>query len=149
VMAYKTIILKTPQSELMRPWVFPLSVGRQSLPRIILRFATVAVCTFSLAANAGESDGTSQLLNSDGFNNSGVSAYSSEFGAEAGYRECDVCPNKPGQALPVEPQPLAKRCDTCSDTDTMGVNNDTMNTPSDFPDYSQPSDNSPESLKPF
>jgi len=124
-------------------------VGRQCLLGITRRFVSLIACTLSLAVTAGETDSVLHLLNSDGFNNSGVSAYSSELGAEAGYRDCDVCPNTPGQALPAEPQPLAKRCDTCSDTDTMGVNNDTMNTPSDFQDYSQPLADSPESLKPF
>ena len=46
-------------------------------------------------------------------------------------------------------KPLAKRCDTCSDTEVMGVETDPMEMSPDFTGYTDPAADSPESLKPF
>ena len=65
------------------------------------------------------------------------------------YRDCDVCPNKAGPAMMEDAKPLAKRCVTCSDTEVMGVETDTMEMSPDFTGYTDPAADSPESLKPF
>ena len=65
------------------------------------------------------------------------------------YRDCDVCPNKAGHAMMEDAKPLAKRCDTCSDTEVMGVETDPMEMSPDFTDYTDPAADSPASLKPF
>jgi hypothetical protein len=110
----------------------------------------VAVCAFNLGAQANANDLAAPVFQAEEFTSPAFSQNLAGEAIQAGFRDCDVCPAKPGQqALPVEPMPSAKRCDTCSDTDTMGVDNDRMNTPLDFSDYLPPLADSPESLKPF
>ena len=65
------------------------------------------------------------------------------------YRDCDVCPNKVGLAVAAELPQLAKRCDTCTDSDVMGVEIDAVQIKPDFSGYTDPAEDSPESLKPF
>ena len=65
------------------------------------------------------------------------------------FRDCDVCPNKAGHAVATELPQLAKRCDTCTDTDVMGTETDAIQMEPDFSDYTDPAIDSPESLKPF
>ena len=65
------------------------------------------------------------------------------------YRDCDVCPNKTGHAVAAELPQLAKRCDTCTDTDVMGVEAEAIQMTPDFSGYTDPATDLPESLKPF
>lgn len=65
------------------------------------------------------------------------------------HRDCDVCPNKAGHAVTEDTASLAKRCDTCSDAEVMGVEAEAVQITPDFTDYTDPSADSPESLKPF
>ena len=110
----------------------------------------VTVCVFHLCVHAHASELAAPVFQAVEFTSFGFSQDSTGVAVQSGFRDCDVCPAKPGQqALPVEPPPSAKHCDTCSDTDTLGVDSVRMNTPSEFLEYSQPPADSSESLKPF
>ena len=114
----------------------------------LARVATV--CAFNLCMHAHASDRPASVFQAEELASPAFSQAAIGDALQAGFRDCDVCPLKPGQqALPVEPPPSAKQCDTCSDTDTMGVDNDRMNAPLNFPEYSQPAADSSASLKPF
>ena len=86
-----------------------------------------------------------QALNMNAFN---ASMSTSEASGET-YRDCDVCPNKAGHAMMEDAKPLAKRCDTCSDTEVMGVETNSVEMSPDFTGYNDPTADSPASLKPF
>ena len=88
---------------------------------------------------------SAQALDMNTFN---ASMSTEEISVET-YRDCDVCPHKMGHAMTEDAKPLAKRCDTCSDTEVMGVQAEAMEMTPDFTDYTDPATDSPESLKPF
>ena len=104
-----------------------------------------AICMMSALVLALPMVCSAQTLDMNTFN---ASMSPAEVSGET-YRDCDVCPNKAGHAMMEDAKPLAKRCDTCSDTEVMGVETDPMDMSPDFTGYSEPTADSPESLKPF
>ncbi len=63
-------------------------------------------------------------------------------------RDCDVCPAKLSTAVREMPL-LSKRCDTCTDTTQMDLEDMSSDHSIDFAPRHDPVQESPESLKPF